>query len=110
MERYPHHAPSYPLALKHLLLHPTHWCPEQKFFYREHSHSYAEFIARVGKIANALRTLGVKPGDAVGVMDWDSHRYLEFFFAVPMCGAMLHTVNIRRRASRPRCNAGYPSA
>ncbi len=29
------------------------------------------------------------------VMDWDSHRYLECFFAVPMIGAVLHTVNVR---------------
>jgi fatty-acyl-CoA synthase len=29
------------------------------------------------------------------VMDWDSHRYLECFFAVPMMGAVLHTVNVR---------------
>ena len=28
-------------------------------------------------------------------MDWDSHRYLECFFAVPMMGAVLHTVNVR---------------
>jgi len=28
-------------------------------------------------------------------MDWDSHRYLECFFAIPMIGAVLHTVNIR---------------
>ena len=28
-------------------------------------------------------------------MDWDSHRYLELFFAVPMSGAALHTVNVR---------------
>ena len=34
-------------------------------------------------------------GDTVGVMDWDSHRYLECFFAVPMMGAVLHTVNVR---------------
>jgi len=42
-----------------------------------------------------LETLGVKPGDTVAVMDWDSHRYLECFFAVPMMGAVLHTINIR---------------
>ena len=29
------------------------------------------------------------------MMDWDSHRYLECFFAVPMMGAVLHTVNVR---------------
>jgi fatty-acyl-CoA synthase len=31
----------------------------------------------------------------VAVMDWDSHRYLECFFAVPMIGAVLHTINVR---------------
>ena len=38
---------------------------------------------------------GVKPGDTVAVMDWDTPRYLECFFAIPMIGAILHTVNIR---------------
>jgi len=41
-----------------------------------------------------LEALGVKPGDTVAVMDWDSHRYLECFFAVPMMGAVLHTGDI----------------
>ena len=31
----------------------------------------------------------------MALLDWDSHRYLECFFAVPMIGAVLHTVNIR---------------
>jgi len=35
------------------------------------------------------------PGDTVAVMDWDSHRYLECYFAIPMMGAVLQTVNIR---------------
>ena len=35
------------------------------------------------------------PGDTVGVMDWDSHRFLEAFFAIPMMGAVLQTVNVR---------------
>ena len=43
-------------------------------------------------------TLGVRPGATVAMMDWDSHRYLECFFAVPMMGAVLHTVNIRHLA------------
>jgi fatty-acyl-CoA synthase len=37
----------------------------------------------------------VKPGDTVAMMDYDSHRYLEAFFAVPMMGAVLHTINVR---------------
>ena len=46
-------------------------------------------------MATALQRLGVKRGDTVAVMDWDSHRYLECFFAVPMLGAVLHTINVR---------------
>ena len=50
---------------------------------------------RIRRLANALTAAGVKAGDTVAVLDWDSHRYLECFFAVPMIGAVLHTVNIR---------------
>ena len=34
-------------------------------------------------------------GDTVGVLDWDSNRFLEAYFAVPMMGAVLQTVNVR---------------
>ena len=35
------------------------------------------------------------PGDSVGVLDWDSNRFLEAFFAIPMMGVVLQTVNVR---------------
>lgn len=95
MERYPAHASPDRLLLKRLLVQPEHWCPDQRIHYRDYSQSYADFAVRVRQLANLLGRLGVKPGDAVGVLDWDSHRYLEFFFAIPMYGAVLHTVNIR---------------
>jgi fatty-acyl-CoA synthase len=44
--------------------------------------------------------LGVEPGDAVAIMDWDSCRYLECFFAVPMMGAVLHMINVRLLAEQ----------
>jgi len=37
----------------------------------------------------------VQPGDTVGVLDWDSNRFLEAFLAIPMMGAILQTVNVR---------------
>jgi len=58
-------------------------------------YSYAALAERVSRLASALAALGVRPGSTVAVMDWDSHRYLECFFAVPMMGAVLHTVNVR---------------
>ena len=58
-------------------------------------YTYRDFHRRVGQLANALSALGVKQGDTVAVMDFDSHRYLECYFAIPMMGAILHTVHIR---------------
>ncbi|HWR99573.1 MAG TPA: long-chain-fatty-acid--CoA ligase, partial [Prolixibacteraceae bacterium] len=43
----------------------------------------------------ALTSIGVTEGSTVAVMDWDSHRYLEAYYAVPMMGAVLHTINVR---------------
>ncbi|MCF6179427.1 MAG: fatty acid--CoA ligase [Geopsychrobacter sp.] len=89
-------ATAYPLLIKNLLNAPVVDDPQQQIVYRDQMRfSYAEFRQRVCRLANALSTMGVKPGDTVAVMDWDSHRYLECFYAVPMLGAVLHTVNIR---------------
>jgi fatty-acyl-CoA synthase len=87
---------SYPLLIKNLLLTPLRYYPGQKIIYRdEQEFTYTQFGERVAQLAHALTALGVKAGDTVAVMDWDSHRYLECYFAVPMIGAVLHTVNIR---------------
>jgi len=87
---------NYPLLIKHLLLPPLIHSPNQKIYYRDlHEYTYADLGKRVKQLAAGLASLGVEPGHTVAVMDWDSHRYLECFFAVPMMGAVLHTVNIR---------------
>jgi fatty-acyl-CoA synthase len=86
----------YPLLIKQLLHTPVLYAPDQEIVYRDlRRHTYKEFYKRINRLANALTDMGVGPGDVVAVMDWDSHRYLECFFAVPMIGAILHTVNIR---------------
>ncbi len=86
----------YPLLIKHLLHAPRAYALDQEIVYRDQArYTYRDLFARVGRLANGLTGLGVRPGDTVGVMDWDSHRYLECFFAVPMMGAVLHTVNVR---------------
>ena len=86
----------FPLIIRHLLTTPLATRPRQTIVYsRFHRHDYASLHQRVHRLANALKALGVGPGDTVAVMDWDSHRYLECFFAVPMMGAVLHTINVR---------------
>src|SRR5262245_14793780 len=86
----------YPLLIKQLLHAPMVQNPDQQIVYRDLRRlKYTELHDRIGRLANLLKMLGVRPGDTVGVMDWDSNRFLEAFFAVPMMGAILQTVNIR---------------
>ena len=84
------------LLIKNILQAPVQDRPEQEIVYAGTLRfSYAQFRERVARLAAALLAQGVKPGDTVAVMDYDSHRYLECYFAVPMIGAVLHTINIR---------------
>ncbi|YCH22908.1 fatty acid--CoA ligase [Pseudomonas sp. D1-3] len=86
----------YPLLIKSLLLSGSRYERHREIVYRDTlRYSYATFNERVARLANVLTQAGVKAGDTVAVMDWDSHRYLECMFAVPMLGAVLHTINIR---------------
>ncbi|MCE1255727.1 MAG: long-chain-fatty-acid--CoA ligase, partial [Anaerolineae bacterium] len=48
---------------------------------------------RILKLAGALLNGQVKPGTHVGVIEWDSHRYLEMYFAIAGMGAVMHCVN-----------------
>lgn len=89
-------APAYPLLIKQLLLTPLAVRPEQEIVYGDTVRfDYRTLQARIGQLAGLLTSLGVKHGDTVAVMDWDSNRYLESYFAVPMLGAVLMMVNIR---------------
>ena len=86
----------YPLLIKQLLTNSLSLYGDQEITYRgEFRYTYRDFRRRVGQLASALEGLGVRHGTTVAVMDWDSHRYLESYFAIPMMGATLFTVNVR---------------
>ncbi len=85
----------YPLLVRHLLHTPLATSASREIVHRERRHDYRTLRERIARVASALADLGVGAGDTVAVMDWDSHRYLECFFAVPMLGAVLHTINVR---------------
>ncbi len=89
------------LLIKTLLNGPIQQAPQQQIISDGlGSYSYVEFINRLSRFGQLLRRFGVGHGDVVAIMDWDTHRYLESFFAVPMLGATLHTVNIRLSPSQ----------
>lgn len=98
---YPQAGRPQPLVLGSLLGRTLAWAPTQEILYRnERRISYSTFGRRLEQLGAVLQGLGVKPGDRVGILDHDSHRYLECFFAVPMIGAVLHTVNVRLTAEQ----------
>jgi acyl-CoA synthetase (AMP-forming)/AMP-acid ligase II len=58
-------------------------------------YDYASLARRSARAAHALKRLGVKSGDRVTSLAWNTHRHLELFYAVPGIGAVLHTANPR---------------
>jgi fatty-acyl-CoA synthase len=87
---------NYQLLIKHLLHTPLFYAPKQEIIYRDKVRlTYLQLNERIHRLANGLEKMGVKKGDTVCVFDYDSHRYLECFFAIPMMGAVLHTQNWR---------------
>ncbi|MFB6470350.1 MAG: AMP-binding protein, partial [Vulcanisaeta sp. AZ3] len=96
----------YPLVLTNLIRWGADTFPEQEIVYAPPDAlklrlTFNQLWDRVRRLASALEQLGVKSGDPkrlgtrVGVLEWNSHRYLELYYAVPGLGAVLHTVNIR---------------
>ena len=86
----------FPLLIKNLLSRAKVVSGDKKIHYADKtSYTYHEFFKRVNRLANVLKGLNLQKGDVVAVMDWDTHRYLECYFAIPMCGYILQTVNVR---------------
>ncbi|MDN7934267.1 3-(methylthio)propionyl-CoA ligase [Burkholderia metallica] len=60
-----------------------------------HRYTYRECELRARKLAQALEALGVRQGDRIGTLAWNSYRHLELYYAVPGAGGVCHTINPR---------------
>jgi len=60
-----------------------------------HRTDYAEIERRSRRLARVLQGLGVRFGDHVGTLAWNTYRHLELFYAISGSGAVCHTVNPR---------------
>lgn len=58
-------------------------------------YDYAGLAERARRGANVLNDIGVRPGDRVTSLGWNTYHHLELFYAVPGIGAVLHTANPR---------------
>lgn len=83
-----------------MIRHAARTFPDREIFYRHndelHRYTYLKAYTRMMKIANFMENkLGVSPGDKIGVLDWNSHRHYELYFAIPGTGATLLQMNLR---------------
>ncbi len=91
----------YPLIIKKLLNTPLIYSPEREIVFDDKlRYTYQTLHERINRLASGLKKIGVAEGDTVAVFDYDSHRYLECFFAIPMMGAVLQTINWRLSAEQ----------
>ena len=92
---------TYQLRLKPFLLRAVLYFGDKEGIYSPDHHgeefrcTWREEYERICRLANALKSLGVEPGDKVGTLAWNTHRHGELSFAVPLIGSVFHPTNIR---------------
>jgi fatty-acyl-CoA synthase len=97
------HGDHYQLNTTTLIRHAVRTYPEQEIVYRNPDGgwsrcTYADAYARIKKAANVLRGLGVEPGDVVGILDFNSRRHFELYWAIPGIAAVMLQMNLRLAA------------
>jgi len=60
-----------------------------------HRTSYPQIRARARKLTGALKRRGVKPGERVATLAWNTHRHMEAWYGIAGAGAVYHTLNPR---------------
>src|SRR5437763_1650178 len=88
----------FPLTLAHIFDRAGRYFAKTEIVSRRpdksiHRTTYGEFHQRAQKLANALQRLGVKQGERCATLAWNHSRHLEAYFAIPLMGAVLHTLN-----------------
>ncbi len=91
---------NYQLNTTTIIRHAARTHPEQEIVYRAPGggwgrYTYRECYGRASRAANALLGLGVQPGDRVGILDWNSRRHFELYWAIPGVAAVMLQMNLR---------------
>jgi len=84
----------YQLTLNHILEHAAKLHPKGEIIYRDiYRGNYKDLYERCQRLSNALEGMGVRRGSKVITFDWNTHRFLEIYFAIPSMGAIMHLGN-----------------
>jgi fatty-acyl-CoA synthase len=89
-----------PLLISSLIVHADRHHGDAEIVTRTvegpiHRYSYRDAHTRSRRLASALEKLGVKQGDRIGTLAWNTHRHMEVYYAAAGMGAVCHTINPR---------------
>jgi acyl-CoA synthetase (AMP-forming)/AMP-acid ligase II len=89
-----------PLLISAILVHAATYHRDTEIVSRTvegaiHRYTYAEAERRSKRLARALLRLGIKPGDRVGTLAWNTFRHFELYYGISGIGAVCHTINPR---------------
>jgi fatty-acyl-CoA synthase len=86
------------LTIRPFFWRATRLYPEKRIISRTRDgrfeYTYREWGERVRRLAGALSVLNVEQGDRVATLGWNHYRHFEAYYAAPLLGAQLHTVNV----------------
>jgi fatty-acyl-CoA synthase len=90
----------YPLTFTSLFERAVKLYPEVEIVSRGadnsiHRYAYRDWHARTKALAAALQDFGILPGDRVATLMWNHYAHLEAYFAIPVIGGVLHSLNLR---------------
>ncbi len=90
----------WPLTVDRILEHAASVHGEREIVTRRtdgmlHSTTYGQVRRRSAQLSNALKRLGIGPGDRVATLAWNSERHMECWYGAMGIGAVLHTLNPR---------------
>ena len=67
----------------------------EALIYENRKYTWSEIYKRCVKFASALSKIGIKKGDTVSFLAFNTPEIFEAHYSVPMIGAVLNTINIR---------------
>ncbi|WP_240648159.1 3-(methylthio)propionyl-CoA ligase [Pararobbsia silviterrae] len=90
-----------PLLVSEILKHTARHSGDAEIVTRRvednaiHRYTWRDCEHRARRLAQALARLGVRTGDRVGTLAWNTYRHLEAYYGVSGSGAVVHTINPR---------------
>ncbi|OJU49137.1 MAG: long-chain fatty acid--CoA ligase [Brevundimonas sp. 67-6] len=90
----------WPLTVDKILDHAKNWHGEREVVTRSVEGpivrtNYAAIHERARRVSNALLAWGIKPGDRVATLAWNTGNHIETWYGIMGIGAVCHTLNPR---------------